>query len=144
MAEYLHKYNREDLDAEYQQKSASVQASHRERNFEAFASRILFERVTDNPTRHLEFGVYWYPVKQVLRENGYNLGDATDKAMVEQYKIDGEHGNALTLIAAERMAASNRANYFVGNDEFDLLDDGETVYNLYDLDMRLLADFTTK
>lgn len=144
MAEYLHKFSREDLDAEYQQKSASVQASHGERNFEAFASKVIFERVTDNPTRHLEFGVYWYPVKQVLRENGYNLGDATDKEMVAQYKIEGEHGNALTLIAAERMAASNRANYFVGNDEFDLLDDGETVYSLFDLDMRVLSSVTSK
>ena len=103
MAEYLHKYDREDLDAEYQQKSANVQATRGERNFEAFAAKVLYERVTDHPIRHLEFGVYWYAVKQVLRENGYNLGDATDKAMVEQYKIDGEHGNALTLIAAARI-----------------------------------------
>ena len=100
--------------------------------FEQSALRVVGARMRDKPQLYVEFGPYWWAVKQALNDAGAALGDAGDPLVAAEYRGASV---AETLVAAEAFKDHYRRTYFVGHNTFALDDSGES-YELADPDMQ--------
>lgn len=122
--------------AEVAQRAATMRANFarggRPGTFEENALRVIGERMEARPAQHVEFGPYWWAVKQALNNAGAGLGDYGDALVAAEYR----HATALeTIVAAEMFKDYYRGHYFVGARVFNLTADGEP-YELFDPDMQ--------
>lgn len=101
-------------------------------SFEQSALRVVGNRMRDKPHLYVEFGPYWWAVKQALNGAGAALGDAGDPLVAAEYRGATV---AETLVAAEAFKDHYRRTYFVGHNTFALDDSGES-YELADVDMQ--------
>jgi hypothetical protein len=107
----------------------------RAQSFEAHAVQVIGSRVTKRPQQYLEFGPYWWAVKEVLRGADFNVGDRGDPLVAAEYR----GASAIeTLVAGEAFKDFYRQNYAAGSNRFDLTGEGEE-YELQDPDMDALA-----
>lgn len=97
----------------------------------ATMARVIADRLKSMPLAYLEFSVYWWAVKSILAQNGYNFGAFDDPYMRDLHTLQD---HKTTLFVAFNVADANRSYYFHGTHEMKLNDDGET-YALYDPDM---------
>jgi hypothetical protein len=54
----------------------------------AFASKVIAKRLREHPTAYLEFGPYWWAVKEALRAQGEDFGAADDEQIRLAYGGD--------------------------------------------------------
>ena len=111
--------------------AAAFAGSGKPGTFEANAVRVIAERLRRRPEAYVEFGPYWWAVKQVLNDAGADLGSAGDALVASEYRGATD---AQTLVAGEMFKDMHRATYFVGHALYDLADDGEQ-WALFDDDM---------
>lgn len=93
----------------------------------------IANRLKNDPARYREYGAYWWAVKLILKEQGYDFGDANNPALAEQF---GMKNPIRTLIAGELYKDAYCNFYLKGNTQFTLKDGAE--YTLYDPDMESL------
>lgn len=86
-----------------------------------YGAKIIAERLEEYPDCYMEFGVYWFAVKDVLNRHGYYYGDTDDEEMRLEYQGKTD---AHTLVAAERFKDMYRKTYFIGTTRFTLEEDG--------------------
>lgn len=106
---------------------------------------IIAARLRKNPKVYLEYGVYWWALKQLLNEQGFNFGSETDSILAARYCVfdaKGDMDKERTIVAADEFATEYRATFFVGHCQFDLSGDGDEDYrySLFDEDMESLAN----
>lgn len=128
------KITAEEVAPMLQAMRAGFAASGRAGTFEDNAVRVIRARLAASPLSYLEFGPYWWAVKQALNEAGAALGNAGEPMVAAEYR-----GASLaeTLVMGEAFKDTYRASYFTGTRAFDL-GDGEQ-YELTDPDMEQRA-----
>lgn len=102
-------------------------------DFEGFAAGMLGRRMLNHPEQYIEFGPYWWALKEALARRGHDFGSDAAPALAAAYKgnSDGE-----TFIKAEIFKDLYRQNWAVGTNVFDLSLSGESPYELIDSDMQ--------
>jgi len=106
---------------------------------------IIAARLRKNPKVYLEYGVYWWALKHLLNEQGFNFGSETDSILAARYCVfdaKGDMDKERTIVAADEFATEYRATFFVGHCQFDLSGDGDEDYrySLFDEDMERLGN----
>ena len=106
-------------------------AKHASGSFEDNAVRVIAQRLQQHPARYIEFGPYWWALKQVLIDAGHDLGEEGAPLVASVYR----GASAIeTLVMAEAFKDLYRARWFVGTQTFEL-SEGE-LYELTDPDMQ--------
>lgn len=124
--------SQEEWDADVEATQKKLYENTRRSNLAAFAADIIAERLGKNRYHYLEFGVYWYALKEALAAHGYVIGDETDEEMRDAYK---GKTHAHTFVAAEAFKTFYRKHYFQGTRDFALDDDDGRVWTLFDRDI---------
>lgn len=100
-----------------------------------FAATTIAGRLRSKPASYLQYGPYWWAVKQALRALGEDFG-ATDDA-----DLRGEYGGGFpvygALVAGEQFRDYYGRTFLAGSDRFDLDTEGEQSYVLFDSDMEV-------
>jgi len=97
---------------------------------------MVVRSIVATPARYVEFGPYWWAVKEYLNDIGCELGAATDEEVSALYRGPTD---LQTLIAATDFAEFYRSHYFPGTRAFDLGDTSAEDYELSDEDMDSVA-----
>lgn len=102
--------------------------------------RVMLDRLREDPKRYVDYGPYWWALKDVLARHGGFPAEHYERTLMGEYcgQTDEE-----TIVVAEEFRRDYLDHFFVYTDEFVL--DGETneVWRLYDPDMvklTMLAD----
>lgn len=129
-----YKFSAADVSARSIEIARTLAKSAPGRNPAQFAAETIAARLTGKPALYLEFGPYWWSVKQALAALGHDLGRQDDAI------IRGQYGGALhdfaALVAGEMFKDQYRATWFVGNAQFWLDADASESYVLFDVDMQ--------
>lgn len=126
----IYKMDKADLQSAL---DSAINASGTKNILPVFCENIA-KRVKSKPLNYLMFGCYWWPVKKILAENGYDFGEETNQFYVNEYTLDTPE---LTLLEAWNFADMNRDYFSYGTREFDLDTDGESTITLFDKDMEI-------
>ena len=134
-----YQFDRDEIARAAADVAASLAKTHPGESPEGFAARVIAERLRKAPADYLQYGPYWWSVKQALRREAHVFGDTDSETLRVAY------GRGLTVLQtlvageqfrehyrAERMAGS--ATYALGGE--DDADAGE--YTLFDLNMEIL------
>lgn len=107
-------------------------------NFTEFAAGVIYERLKNNIERYRVYGVYWWALKDVLRRQGYDVGDETDVNMANCYKgaTDDE-----TIVAADMFYLDMSNKVPVDNTRWTI-DNRRPDFVLYDADMEKRSSIT--
>lgn len=105
-----------------------------ETDFIGFAVKVIAHRLQQKPQQYIEYGVYWWALKNVLAKHGYLFGDENDQELQQIYQHERDD---YTIVAADNFKDEYRNKWFKGTREFDLADDRK--YHLLDADMETLA-----
>lgn len=100
----------------------------------AFAAGNIYRNVTSRPLAYLMYGPYWWAVKDILRANGFEVGDVTDSIVAKAYGPEAMGGTMQVLVAATQFADHYRTTFLQGARDFQVNSDGPT-YALYDSDI---------
>lgn len=103
----------------------------------AVAAPTIYQNITSRPLAYLMYGPYWWAVKAILREAGFEVGDVTDPLVERAYGPDAMGGRLQVLVAATQFADYYRSNMLVGARDFQLTD-GAPSYALFDTDVEAL------
>ena len=123
-----------DAAARLSDMQAGFAASGKPGSFIDNAVRVIGMRMVSHPEQHVEFGPYWWAVKQVLNDAGYSFGERGNPMVAAEYVGASP---AETLVMAEAFKDLYRASYIVGTSSFDLGGDSEgETQDLGDDDMR--------
>lgn len=106
-------------------------ASGKPGTFDENAVRVIAQRLQQHPARYIEFGPYWWALKQVLIDAGHDMGEQGAPLVAAAYR-----GTSAieTIVMAEAFKELYRARWFVGTQAFELAE-GE-LYELTDPDMQ--------
>jgi hypothetical protein len=104
-------------------------------NAATFAATTIAERLRAKPASYLQYGPYWWAVKQALRALGEDFGPTDDADLRAEY--GGNFPSYGALVAGEQFRTYYGKTYLAGADRFDLDADGEDSYVLFDADMEV-------
>jgi hypothetical protein len=130
MTEY--QYAPEWLASELAQKKINLLANLGLSDIVSFGLKNINNRINKDRRRYLDYGPYWWAIKEALNTAGYSYGDESDKIVRTQYqgKSIGE-----TLIAAEAFRNDYLATQFIYTNKFILDLSTSAWYLLADSDM---------
>lgn len=100
-------------------------------DFVEFASQVIYERLKKDIRRYRVYGPYWWALKDVLRRQGYNVGEETDSDVSRTYKGADD---AQTIVAADLFYLDMSNQVTIDNNAW-ALDPRADDYILYDADM---------
>lgn len=106
--------------------------------FEDELPKFTLKFLQEDPLNYLLFGVYWWPIKKVLREQGLIPKSMlyVDSPIIEDaYTVKDEEGNSMpygAFIAGYKMKDYCRSKYFFGNRDFFPFGEDQDVYTLVD------------
>lgn len=103
-------------------------------DFPAHAALVIATRLRERPHVYLEFGPYWWAVKDTLRAQGFEFGPADDEVVRPHYSPLLEERGA-TLVAGELFKDYYRRTFLTGSAQFWLDGGEEESYVLFDPDM---------
>lgn len=102
-------------------------------NAPQFAAQTMADRLMAKPETYLQYGPYWWAVKDTLRALGHDFGPADDAI------IRAEFGGSLPaygrLVAGEQFRSYYLSTFLAGSAQFWLDADGEESYVLFDADI---------
>ncbi|WP_374566029.1 hypothetical protein [Ideonella sp.] len=134
-----YQFDREVIARAAENSAASLAEAHPGDSPEAFAAKVIAERLRSAPGGYLQYGPYWWSVKQALRGEGHDFGD------VDSAELRAAYGSGLTahqaLVAGEQFREYYRAHLMAGTTTFALGGQDETVageYTLLDINMETL------
>lgn len=106
---------------------------------DGFAAKLIAERLRSVPGGYLQYGPYWWSVKQALRGEGHDFGNSDSAVLRAAY------GGGLTdhqaLVAGEQFREHYQVHLMAGTASFALGgDEQEDVgeYTLFDIDMEIM------
>jgi len=118
------------------EKRAALKANRGLSDLLGFGCRVVADRIAKDPRRYLDYGPYWWALKDVLSRAGYRYGDDMDEGLASIYsgKDDTE-----TLVAADLFRDQYLGSRAIGERDYQLGDDEGERYSLFDEDMEGLA-----
>ena len=107
-------------------------------------ANTIAEILEENPKQYRSLGPYWWGVKQVLKQQGFDFGDFIDAEWFEQIDYGSDVWNMLASYAYQMYAAAN--GLFESNEHILCMIDDEgnqqaVTYTLIDDDMEARALF---
>jgi hypothetical protein len=122
------------IAAEVERAQTALAANLPQVDLARHAARVIAHRLRQYPEAYLEFGPYWWAVKDALRAAGEDFGSQDDPVVRPQYSPMLDTPGA-TLVAGELFKDYYRRTYLVGAAQFWLDDAAEESYVLFDADM---------
>lgn len=98
----------------------------------AFCVQVIAQRLAPDPRRYLDYGPYWWAVKDILRDHGYDLGAQSDPFVMQEYVFPEA---VETLIAADLFRSELLGTSIIGTNKFILNGVSGSFYSLFDEDM---------
>jgi len=117
------------------QNAANLQQNRGLSDYAGFATKVISDRLAKGARRYLDYGPYWWAVKDVLKRAGEDLGDDDDIQLREAYRGETD---AETLTMADLFRQKYLSENFLGHNQYVLTDSGET-WTIIDDDMEELA-----
>lgn len=118
-----------------EQEVARIRAARPNGDVGAFAAGVIADRLRARPELYLEFGPYWWAVKDSLRAQGFDFGPEDDPIVRPHYGPPALEVQGAVLVAGELFKDYYRRTYLVGTSQFWLDDAAEESYVLFDPNM---------
>lgn len=126
------KYSPEYIAQTVEQRRAGLMANRGMSDLLGFGLDVVAQRLSKGPQRYLDYGPYWWALKDVLRENGNDLGDHSDPLVAAEYcGVDA----VSTMIAADEFRTRFLSTQMLGANRHLLSLDDPSWYVLFDPDM---------
>jgi len=108
---------------------------------EAFAAKVIADRLRRAPGNYLQYGPYWWAVKEAMRGAGHDFGDEDVPAVRAAYS--GGLTPYQAMVAGEEFRSYYLAQFMAETATFALGGDDEAepgAYVLFDIDMEILRN----
>ena len=122
----------EFLAAKVAERAAALKANRGMSDLLGFGLGVVRDRLAKDPRRYLDYGPYWWALKEALNARGADLGEQSDPLVAKVYRGATE---TETMIAADEFRTDYLRTQAVGTNRFVL--DGSTGewWTLVDEDM---------
>lgn len=102
-------------------------------DFVEFACGIIAARIKKDPLMYVQYGMYWWGIKNTLRANGYDYGDENFPLLEATYSFKD---HAEMIAAAESFRDDYMTDCIQGTRAWVLdAENPQDVYNLFDINM---------
>ncbi len=132
MAFTEYKFDPEKIKAQVESRTQSLRTNKGFSDLLGFGLGVISERLAKDRRRYMDYGPYWFALKDILNANGYNFGDQSDPIVKAAYHGDSD---VETLVMADEFRTEYLATTIVYTNRFML--DGKTgeFWVLFDSDM---------
>ena len=132
MAFTEYKFDPEKIKAQVESRTQSLRTNKGFSDLLGFGLGVISERLAKDRRRYMDYGPYWFALKDILNANGYNFGDQSDPIVKAAYHGDSD---VETLVMADEFRTEYLATNIVYTNRFML--DGKTgeFWVLFDSDM---------
>lgn len=127
-----YRYDSEALTAQTKAKREALRANRGLSDLLGFGLSVVDQRLRADPARYLDYGPYWWALKDALRRRGYAYGDDTDVALAGEYRGADD---TETLVAADIFREELLATSIIGQRDFLLDPEAAEWWTLWDDDM---------
>lgn len=134
MAFTEHQFDQAAIAALAQEKAEGLKRNRGLSNFLGFGLGVVAQRLAQDRRRYLDYGMYWWPLKAIMRDAGYDMGSSGDPLVAQAY---AQATPEQTLVAADEFRTWNLANNFKYTDRYMLDSESGEWWTLYDPDMEL-------
>lgn len=131
-----YKYPVEFLTDELEKSKSALMLNKGFSDWLGFGLGVVYRRLQKDRLRYADYGPYWWAVKELLRDAGYEMGTQSDPIIMREYR---HQQGALTLMAATVFRDNFLRTQFVGSRQHMLSKDSPEWYVLYDADMEMLS-----
>lgn len=132
MAFTEHQFDPAAIAALAQERADALKVNRGMSNFLGFGLSVVMQRLSTDRRRYLDYGPYWPALKEVLRNNGYELGDSGDPLVAQAYR---QATPEQTIVAADEFRTWNLATNFKYTDRYMLDTESGEWWILFDPDM---------
>lgn len=127
-----YKFSPEYIAQVVQERKAGLKANKGLSDLLGFGLSVVVQRLAKAPHRYVDYGPYWWALKEVMRKNGYQTGEQSDPLVANEYRgVD----DLSTVIAADEFRSQQLAAQMVGGNQFVLVANDPDWYVLFDADM---------
>lgn len=126
-------FDAEQIKLKCQEMASNLLQNTGEQDFAGFSAKTIYKRLSVQPNKYREYGVYWYPLKKALDNLGYKLGNYYDAYMISRYS---QSSDIETIVTAELFRDYYGAHFFSGTNSFNI--GQEDVYTLFDEELELV------
>jgi hypothetical protein len=111
------------------QKATALKDNRGLSDFAGFALGVVYRRLEKDSVRYRDYGPYWWSLKMLLRDAGYDVGADDDASVREIYR---GRDAAMTIVMADQFRELYLKCFILGTNQFVL--DGYTndVWTLVD------------
>ena len=132
MAFTEYKFDKEMLKALVAERAANLRANRGFSNLLRFGLGVVADRLRVDVLRHRDYGPYWFALKAIMNDAGYNFGNQSDPLITKEYKGDTD---VETLIAADEFRTEYLRTQMIYTNKFMLDGESGELWTLYDQDM---------
>ena len=132
MAYTEYKFDKEMLKALVAERAANLRANRGFSNLLRFGLGVVADRLRVDVLRYRDYGPYWFALKAIMNDAGYNFGNQSDPLITKEYKGDTD---VETLIAADEFRTEYLRTQMIYTNKFMLDGDSGELWTLYDQDM---------
>lgn len=126
-----YKFEPQAIEALVAQKQARLKANQGVSDLLGYGLGVVARRLAKDPARYLDYGPYWWALKDVLNRAGYDYGQESDTLLREAYRGESD---LHTMVMADQFRTEFLAENMVGTSKFQLsAEGGECI--LFDQDM---------
>lgn len=126
------KFNSEAIKELAVEQSANLKANKGFSDLKGYALSVISGRLAADPARYLDYGPYWWALKDALRDAGADFGGRDDAMVREAYSgLTDTH----TIVMADLFREMYLVTWAVGTKQFILNADSGETYTLEDEDM---------
>lgn len=128
--EYL--FDPEKIKTQVENRTQSLRENKGFSDLLGFGLKVIGDRLAKDRRRYIDYGPYWFALKDILNANGYNFGDQSDPIVKATYHGDTD---VETLVMADEFRTEYLATTIVYTNRLML--DGKTgeFWVLFDSDM---------
>ena len=136
MAYTEYKFDKEMLKALVAERAANLRANRGFSNLLRFGLGVVADRLRVDVLRYRDYGPYWFALKAIMNDAGYNFGNQSDPLITKEYKGDTD---VETLIAADEFRTEYLRTQMIYTNKFMLDGESGEFWTLYDQDMEAAA-----
>ena len=126
-----YKFDSKKIGGLVAQKQAALKANKGLSDLLGFGLGVVSRRLAKDPGRYLDYGPYWWALKDVLTRAGYDYGNEGDPVLVQAYRGTSD---MQTMVMADQFRTEFLEENQVGTCKFRLDAEGGE-YILFDADM---------
>ena len=127
-----YKFDKEMLKALVAERAANLRANRGFSNLLRFGLGVVADRLRVDVLRYRDYGPYWFALKAIMNDAGYNFGNQSDPLITKEYKGDTD---VETLIAADEFRTEYLRTQMIYTNKFMLDGESGELWTLYDQDM---------